>query len=399
MVSTGRILLTGATGFVGGELLRRLLARDGRDVVCLVRASSAAAARERGTAALHAVLGRRPSAAEQRRVRWVPADLERPGLGMAEPSRADLAHDLDEIFHCAASTRFDLPLDAARRVNVRATLAVLDVAAEAVARGGFRRLHHVSTAYVAGRTRGTVDADFLPADEAAAYRNTYERTKAEAERWLRQCRDQIPLTIYRPSIIVGDSRTGRTRSWNVIYFPMRLMAARRLPFLPAWGKALLDCVPVDYVVDGLLALGHRPDTLGCGLHLTAGDETLTVARFLHHCAAGVARRNGDAARLRTRVLGRLGWYALTSLYRLTGGEKVRRALDAFAPSAAYGSVSTRFENARERMLLADAGVRMPPADRLLARAVDYALAHDFGRAPEAELEGFSSFAEVGDGAA
>src|SRR5262245_22194451 len=99
MMATGRILLTGATGFVGGELLRRLLARDGRDVVCPVRAASAAAARERGTAALFAVLGRRPSAVEQRRVRWVPADLERPGLGLADACRADLAHDLDEIFH------------------------------------------------------------------------------------------------------------------------------------------------------------------------------------------------------------------------------------------------------------------------------------------------------------
>jgi long-chain acyl-CoA synthetase len=394
----GRILLTGATGFVGGELLRRLLARDERDVVCLVRASSAAAARERGTTVLHAVLRRRPTVAEHGRLRWVPADLERPGLGLGAACRASLTRDLEEIFHCAASTRFDLPLAAARRVNVRATLGVLDLAAEAVTRGGFRRLHHVSTAYVAGRARGPVDADFLPADEPPAYRNTYEQTKAEAERWLRDCRDEIPLTIYRPSIIVGDSRTGRTRSWNVIYFPMRLMAAGRLPFLPSWGAGLLDCVPVDYVVDGILALGRRPDTVGHGLHLTAGAETLTVTRFLRHCAAGVTRRTGGGERLHTRLLGRLAWHALTRLYRIAGGEAARRTLDAFAPSAAYGSVSTRFENARERMLLSDAGIRMPPADELLARTVDYALAHDFGRTPEAE-PAEPALAAVSDGTA
>jgi thioester reductase-like protein len=385
MTIDGRILVTGATGFVGGELLGRLLTRDTRDIVCLVRAPSAAAARERGAAALHAVLGRQPTATEHRRVRWLPADLERPGLGLAEAHRGDLTHDLEEIFHCAASTRFDLPLEAARLANVRATLGVLDLAAAAASRGTLRRFHHVSTSYVAGRTHGTVDADFLPPDDAAAYRNTYERTKAEAERWLRACRDEIPLTIYRPSIIVGDSRTGRTRSWNVVYFPMRLMVAGRLPFLPAWGAALLDCVPVDYVVDGLLALAGRPDTLGGGLHLTAGPETLTVTRFLHHCEAGLARNDRAGRGLRTRLLGRIGWYTLAQLYRASGGAAARRTLDAFAPCAAYGSVGTRFENSRERMLLAGAGVRLPAADEFFARAVDYALAHDFGRAGTREL--------------
>jgi long-chain acyl-CoA synthetase len=380
MSTEGRILLTGATGFVGGELLGRLLARDTRDIVCLVRAPTSAAARERGTAALHAALGRQPTGTEHRRVRWLPADLERPGLGLTDAHRGDLTRDLEEIFHCAASTRFDLPLETARRANVRATLGVLDLAAAAASRGTFRRFHHVSTSYVAGRTHGTVDADFLPPDDAAAYRNSYERTKAEAERWLRACRDQIPLTIYRPSIIVGDSRTGRTRSWNVVYFPMRLMVAGRLPFLPAWGAALLDCVPVDYVVDGLLALAGRPDTVGGGLHLTAGPEALTVTRFVDHCAAGLARSDRVGRGFRTRLLGRIGWHTLARLYRVAGGATARRTLESFAPCVAYGSVSTRFENSRERMLLAGAGVRLPAADQFFARAVDYALAHDFGRA-------------------
>jgi thioester reductase-like protein len=397
MATHGRILLTGATGFVGGELLRRLLVQDRREIVCPVRAASEGAARERGAAALQAILGRAPTMAERARVHWLRADLEQPALGLTRTRRAELVHDLEEIFHCAASTRFDLSLEDARRVNVHATLGILDVAAAACARGSFRRLHHVSTAYVAGRAHGRVNADFLPTDDPRAFRNSYERTKAEAERWLRACRDRIPLTIYRPSIIVGDSRTGRTANWNVVYFPMRLMAAGRLPFVPAWGAALLDCVPVDFVVDGLLALGRRPDTLGQGLHLTAGAEALTVPRFLHHCADGVARRRGGDARLRTRILGRVGWRVVSRLYGLVGGPGARRTLDAFAPSAAYGGIDTHFETARERLLLADAGVRLPATDQFFARAVDFALAHDFGRA--AALPTAPPAAEACDGAA
>src|SRR5688572_19337090 len=147
-------LITGATGNLGAEILARLHAERPGEVVAIVRASDDAAAQARlaeaGCGGARAIAG----------------DIEAPLLGLSPAAHEALAADLGEVFHVAASTKFDLPLEAARRTNVEGTANVLALAARA-RRAGFRRFHHVSTAYVAGAT------------------NTYERTKAEGEALVR----------------------------------------------------------------------------------------------------------------------------------------------------------------------------------------------------------------------
>lgn len=373
----GKILLTGATGFIGGELLRRLLRRDERTIVCLVRAASADDAARRGRETLGALFGRVPPRLAAR-VEWVAADIERPRLGLGDDAWTALAGEVEEAYHCAASTQFDLPLEEAHRINVLGAQEVYALCEAACARGGFRRLHHVSTAFVSGDTPGEVDASFLP-DDDHPFRNTYERTKAAAERFLRARMDRVPITIYRPSIVVGDSRTGKTTSWNVVYFPMRLMAWGRLPFASVGGRALLDVVPVDFVCDALLALGAREDSRGQTYHLTAGEDALTVYDVIEQTYAGMSRRAGREVPVATRALGPLAWRLLTSAMRLVGSEKVRRALDGFGVYVSYTRCETTLANARERALLAEAGVALPDPRQFFPTIVDYALAENFGK--------------------
>ena len=273
-------LVTGATGFVGAELLSRLLLRSSIDIVAPVRASSDAAARARGLAALEDVLARPVTTDEARRVCWVAGDLEQRRFGWDDTTWRGWAERVNDIYHCAAATCFELPLEQAQRINVGGLLQVHAFSVVAAALGDFSRLHHVSTAYAAGRSKWDVGAsETLPPDDERHFRNTYERTKARAERFLRDYAE-VPWTIYRPSIIVGDSQSGRTRSWNVCYAPMRLIAAGRLRMVPARSGAILDYVPVDYVVDGILALGRRLDTEGKTLHLTAGEQSCAVPECL-----------------------------------------------------------------------------------------------------------------------
>jgi long-chain acyl-CoA synthetase len=378
----GKVLLTGATGFIGGELLRRLLRRDARPIVCLVRASGPAEAARRGADTLAALFGGRAAPTRlAARVEWIAADVERPRLGLDDATFDALAGEVDEVFHCAASTRFDLPLDEARRINVDGVVALHALCEAACARpsGGFRRLHHVSTAYVAGKTPGEVHASDLPDDDPALFRNTYERTKAEAERFLRAGMDRVPTTVYRPSIVVGDSRTGKTTSWNVVYYPMRLMAWGRLPYASVGGRALLDVVPVDHVVEGLLALAAREDTCGGTYHLTAGEDALTVHDVIRHTYAGLARRRRRPVPVGTRALGPLPWALLTGVTRLLGGAAARRALDGFSVYVDYTRCDTSFSTARERALLAEAGVGAPDPEAFFPVIVDTALAENFGR--------------------
>lgn len=370
------ILVTGSTGFVGAELVARLLTRSTSTVVAPVRAASDAAARARGVAALEDVLARRLTVDETQRVSWVAGDLEKPRLGWDNATWRGWAGRVHEVYHCAASTQFDLPLDTAHRINVGGLRQVHAFAVVAAALGDFRRLHHVSTAYAAGRATTDIRAGALPPDEARYFRNTYERTKARAERFLRDYAE-VPWTVYRPSIIVGDSRSGRTRSWNVCYAPMRLIAAGRLRMVPASSRAVLDYVPVDYVVDGILALGQRCDTEGRTLHLTAGVQGCSVPECLRLIDDGVARHKGTTP-VATAVIGPRRFEAVVRSLQLLR-PRTAETLARFRLFAPYTQVETRFENGEEAAMLRDAGIAQPVYADYFPRIVRYALEHDFGK--------------------
>ena len=123
------------------------------------------------------------------------------------------------MIHSAATVRFDHSLDEARRINVEGTRRILDFAAGA---RQLRSFAYVGTAYVAGERSDLVREDELAVGQS--YRNTYEQTKAEAEALVRSRLDSLPGVILRPSIIVGDSRTGVTSSFKMMYWPLKIYA-------------------------------------------------------------------------------------------------------------------------------------------------------------------------------
>jgi thioester reductase-like protein len=265
----GPILLTGATGFVGMELLVRILEHTDRDVIALVRASDNEAAQVRIDEVLATLLppGERP---RRGRVRAQAADLTSPGLGLSTMARDRLAASIGAVVHCAASISFSLELEEARRINVDGTREILALAKDAFDGGSLDRFIHVSTAYVAGERDGC--ASETDGDTGQGFRNTYERTKLEAEEVVRA--SGLPAAILRPSVIVGDSVTGWTPAFNVIYFPLQAFARGLFPNVPGDADARLDIVPVDTVADALLELVRGPVREGA-FHVVAGDSAPT----------------------------------------------------------------------------------------------------------------------------
>jgi long-chain acyl-CoA synthetase len=249
------VLLTGATGFLGMEVLARLLERSERDVMCVVRADGPGAAEERLDGVL-AKLYRDPSPYRER-VHALPGDLtsavETPDM------------EIDVVCHCAASIAFDLPLDEAREINVDGTRTVLELARIV----GARRFVHVSTAYVSGTHEGRFTEDM----RGTEFRNTYEQTKCEAERIVGGV-SGIEVAIARPSIVMGESDTGWTPSFNVLYWPLRAFARGLFAQVPARPDGRVDVVPVDYVADGILKLIDS-DATGT-FNLVSGAEAATV---------------------------------------------------------------------------------------------------------------------------
>jgi thioester reductase-like protein len=255
----GAVLLSGATGFVGREILSRFLERGDRQIFALVRADNDDQAADRLPA--------------HDRLTAVAGDIERPELGLADGTRELLRREVTMVLHCAASVSFDLPLEEARAVNVEGSRRMLEFARSC---HELERFSYVSTAYVAGEPGGLFREDELAVGQR--FRNPYERSKFEAELALRSEGSDLPLQILRPSIVVGDSSTGRTSSFNVLYGPLKAFARGAVPAIPARRDAPVDIVPVDYVADRVHELAmHGPDGT---FHLVAGRNATTVGRLL-----------------------------------------------------------------------------------------------------------------------
>jgi len=270
-VSRGSILLTGATGFLGMEVLARLLEHDDREVLALVRAADTAAAEARIDGVLRRLWRDGGPRDYRERVRAVPADLTRPGLGLSSASRATLTERAGTVLHCAASISFDLPLEEARRINVEGTRQVIGLAREAREQGSLQRFIHVSTAYVCGHHRGLFRERQL--DVGQRFRNTYEQTKFEAEHLVNEASDLSPA-IARPSIVMGEAATGWTPAFNVLYWPLRAFARGLFEVVPTRADGRVDIVPADFVADALVHLIDRPEA---GVfNLVAGHAAATV---------------------------------------------------------------------------------------------------------------------------
>ena len=209
-------LLTGASGLVGGFLMRDLLAGN-RRLAVLIRSQRRQTAAER----VESVLARWESLLDRPIPRPVclEGDINLPHLGLTSRDRRWIARHCRRVLHNAAALTFagaDRRKDP-WRTNVGGTRRVLQLCREV----GLRELHYVSTAYVCGKREGTIFEDELEAGQA--FRNDYEQSKYLAEKLLRDSEFIDPPTIYRPVAIAGDSRTGFTTSYHGIYVYMRLL--------------------------------------------------------------------------------------------------------------------------------------------------------------------------------
>jgi long-chain acyl-CoA synthetase len=267
----GVVLLTGATGFLGTEIARRLLREAEPTIVALVLASDGNEARltvERAWSYAPDL----EEALARGRVKVVSGDVRRRHLGLAPGTYRDLVRRVTHVIHAAADLRIDTTPDELRPTNVG---GVANVLAFARACYGLSRLSHVSTAYVAGGRTGEVPEEAL--DDRFGFENAYELTKLEGERLVRTAMEQLPVSVFRPAMIVGDSRTGEVRTFNTFYVALRRYLTGNLRVAPASYRLRVNIVPVDHVADAIVRLTFEPEAEGTTFHLTAPAEDLPTA--------------------------------------------------------------------------------------------------------------------------
>jgi thioester reductase-like protein len=256
-------LLTGFPGFLAGRLVPRLLADDDEArIVALVEPRMLERARALAPDGVDVQAG----------------DITDPRLGLDDRTYDRLAAETVKVFHLAAVYDLAVGAELAERVNVGGTQHVIDFCRRAPL---LERHHYVSTAYVAGQRSGLVREDDLA--EGQAFKNFYESTKFAAEVLVRASMDAVPTTVYRPAIVVGDSRTGETQKFDGPYYLLRSMGGPTGSLLQVGrGDASFNVVPVDFVIDAIAAGARDAEAVGHTLHLVDAEPISSheLARLL-----------------------------------------------------------------------------------------------------------------------
>jgi thioester reductase-like protein len=271
-------LVTGFPYFTARRMIAKVLAADPRaQVILLVREKF----REQAEA-LAAALPLK----QRRRLRILIGDVCDIDLGLSGEEYRGVAAEVTTIYHIASAYYLRVPRDTAMRVNVGGTRHVIELA------GSCRKLVrfcHFSAASVSGTRKGVIMEDELEARQR--FHNPYEETKYRAEVLARDAARRLPVTILRPGIIVGDSRTGEIEKLDGPYYLIKLIVGSRLDVslpLPGSGSAPLHLVPIDFVVDAAFALARDPRAVGRTFHLV--DPCPLAARRVYELVAERASR-------------------------------------------------------------------------------------------------------------
>jgi NAD(P)-dependent dehydrogenase (short-subunit alcohol dehydrogenase family) len=352
--------VTGGTGFIGQNLIGLLLKRRGT-IHVLVRPTS--------VKRLEQLKERWGRAAK--RVVPVVGDLTRPYLGIAPADRKALKGKINHVFHLAAV--YDLKADAAvqEAANIKGTTNAIRFA-EAVEAGHF---HHVSSIAAAGMYPGTFTEDMF--DEAVGLDNPYFKTKHDSEGLVRNtCR--VPWRIYRPGIVVGDSRTGEIDKIDGPYYFFKLIQKMRRA-LPPWMPTIgleggrINIVPVDYVVKAMDYLAHLPRKDGRCFHLT-DPKPMRIGEVLN-LFANAAHAPQMSMRIDARLFNFIPAAVKQGLLMLPPVRRIYREMlkDLGMPPDVMQFINypTRFDSRETQKLLKGGGVTVPRLDDYAWRLWDY----------------------------
>lgn len=273
--------ITGFPGFLATRLVKRL-AVEGARFMLLTQPAFV------GTALEATRQVARETGANPENFQIVPGDITSPDLGLLPHELEKARSEVSSIFHLAAIYDLAVPRDVATHVNVEGTLNINEFAKTI---RNLRRYNYVSTCYVAGKRTGLIKENELQHD--AGFRNHYEETKYLAELSVHALRSEFPITIHRPAVVCGDSKTGETAKYDGIYYLIH--------YLRRWPGALtllnignpevcLNLVPVDFVIESMVALAQDDRAIGVTVQL-ADPAPLTTQELFNEISKVVGGRD------------------------------------------------------------------------------------------------------------
>src|SRR2546421_6108865 len=351
--------VTGATGFIGRHLVERLLERDGR-IYVLVREGSQERMDE---------LIEQWGAAD--RITKVLGDLQEPSLGVSDDQLAELKGNVDHFFHLAAMYDMTADDEQNEKLNVEGTRHAVELAS-AIQPGIF---HHTSSVAAAGLYKGLFREDMF--DEGQKLPSAYHRTKFESEKLAREGIEGA-WRVYRPAIVVGDSRTGEMDKIDGPYYFFKAIQRLR-HFLPEWFPLLgpelgyTNIVPVDYVAAAMDHIAHQPDLDGQAFHLT-NPKSQRSGEVLNEFAKA-AHAPQMVMRIDKRLIEALPTGVMGMLMKLPQLREVRKTVleDFGIPDEVIEHVgfTAQFDTRDTERALKGTGIRVPALGTYAVKLWDY----------------------------
>ncbi len=401
-------LVTGSTGFLGGAITRRLLVSGYRLRLLIRKRDNDTSPNSFGREStikelilenqLNECLTGQRSMTDDRagtdeslydlflsNVEIFEGNITSRDLGLEEEDYKRLCCEVDEVFHCAAATHFEEQrVGELMVVNVEGTKKMLQFANS----GKQKKFHYVSTAYVAGKQNDIVYENEL-VDEEPLFNNEYERSKFIAEQVvIKYARDnEIPYTIYRPGIIVGDSKTGATCKFDNLYIFMKVLCNIQKSFInheseglnditvrvPGIPDALINLVPVDYVADAIVVILKAKESINKIFHITNPyPPELDELRDLLMPVLGIEGIN-------VKIDGQMEHKHLSAMERLF----LRQTRTYYS----YLFSRLRFDCRNTQSVLESTGIICPAITRGLVNVlVDFAISHNWGDEKQTESQ-------------
>jgi len=271
------IFITGGSGLLGWDIAKESLKEDGSKLYLLVRGRKEKSARAR----IEGLIKKSYSGAGRKmalgRIEVIEGDISEKFLGMKKSRINKLCGEIDVIYHSAALCEFGVPWERIRKINVSGTKNALDFALMCKKNGQIQSFNYISSVAVAGKTGGVFYEDDL--DIGQAFNNTYERSKFEAEKLVRSCRDKgFNISIYRPSVVTGNSKTGEVSNFQMLYQPLHIFSLGLFDKIPADRLSSYNLVPVNYVAKAVCLLSSC-NKRNKNYHLT-NPNTITLDSLL-----------------------------------------------------------------------------------------------------------------------
>ncbi len=364
--------VTGSTGVIGSALIPLLLQDNNTEVELLIRADDDKQLDDRLQALINFWGYKKDEKEILNRIRTIRGDMSLLCFGMIPEEYEKLCSKCTNIIHSAGNVKMNLPIEKALNCSVDSTRNIIALARECKSNGQLKKVDFISTVGVGGKNRDLIREEWITNERL--FHNTYEEAKAEAETYIyNEIKDGMPITVHRPSMVVGGSITGKIIHFQIFYHLCEFLSGRRtFGITPRITDMYLDTIPVDYAAKAIAWSSKQTSTIGKILHLCSGPNQSISIPVLKENIQKIFKSFGEKFPKPVCIPLNL-FRASLPITAFFASQKTKRAIKTLPVFFDYLGEKQSFECTNTRAILEPEGIKIPDVNKYLEAILGYYL--------------------------